>query len=325
MNLNLLKIRLFYLFLMTCCVLGYSPRILAARTSEVQELKAQVDNLVSTNQKNYQDVARAMSLLTQIQQEFQSIRGTLDASKYIQQESDKVYQDLDLRVSALEDKVDQILKLVKEMKTPAPVADKNQPPSSAREFEEFQSFLNLINAQDFNAAASGFLGFLKKYPQSQYAGSAQYWTAESFYSLGDYVKAVSEFQKLSDQYPQHPKVKEAVYKQGLSFMRLKKYAEAKLFFQKVMAMAPNSPEALQSKAHLLRIEELEKISASVATNQPVPSGGESSANPALKPVSPPPGVPASNPLPAPNPLPLALPQPPEGERPAPANSNVPLF
>jgi tol-pal system protein YbgF len=300
----------------SACLLLNSP-LHAGTSADIQELKQKVDNLYNTNQKNYADVARAMSLLTQIQQEFQSIRGTLDASKVLRQESDKVYQDLDMRVSALEDKVDQIHKLLKELKTADSSTAKPSAANSSKEFEEFQSMLNLVNAQDYNAAASGFLGYLRKYPQSANAGSAQYWVAESYYSLGDYAKAISEFQKLNEKYPQHPKVKEGIYKQGLAFMRVKKYPEAKLFFQKVMASYPNSPEALQAKAQLLRIQELEQATPNLASNQPATSS-----------VSPP----AAAPIPkgqAPNPNPTA-PQPPssttgEGEPTLPQDSNAPLF
>jgi len=243
-------------------VFSISPAF--AQNLDLKSLNQKVNNFIATNEKNNQDVAKAMNLLTQIQQEFQSIRGHVEASKVLQEGSDKVYQDLDVRVSALEDKINQMHQLLKEIRSASAASAPTSPASGAnvaqqsKEYDEFQGIVNLVNAEDFRGAASGFMGFIKKYPNSPYIGNAQYWLAESFYSMGDFTKAIAEFQTLVDKYPQSPRVKEAIFKQGSAFMRLKKYTEAKLFFQKVIASYSGTPEAVQSKARLLRIEELEQ-------------------------------------------------------------------
>ena len=289
-----------------------------SKANDLKSLNEKVDTLVATNQKNYQDVAQAMNLLTQVQQDFQSIRGTVEASKVLQKESDKVYQDLDIRVSALEDKINQIHQLVKEIRDNAPKAPTGPSPQTMKEVEEFQALLNMVNAEDYRGAASGFMGFLRKYPSSPFAGSAQYWVGESFFSMGDFTKAIAEFQILVDKYSQNPKVKEAIYKQGSAFLRLKKLPEAKLFFQKVIAAYPGTAEALQAQSRLLRIQELEQAGTNLASAQ----------NPAAPPA--PAGVkPSSGPVPAPAPgatAPIPQAPPPPAERPGPAQEGgTPLF
>lgn len=298
--------------------LGIAARPVQAAT--LAELNQKVDHLVATNQKNYQDVARAMNALTEVQQEFRLIKGQLDSSQYIMKESDRVYQDLDQRVSSLEDKIGQLHNLLKDINlklSGAPEAPKA--PGAAvnpAELQEFQSLLNVANARDYRNAASGFMGFLRKYPKSEYAGSAQYWVAESFYSLGDYAKAISEFQALSEKYPQHPRVKEGVYKQGMSFMKLNKNAEAKLFFQKVIATYPNSAEAFQAKGRLARLEELEHKSPALAL------GGGS--EPKAPPTPPATGEPVYKPIMKPHPMPRApLPPPPSGQPTSPTSPTTP--
>ena len=315
-----------------------------AQGATVAELNEKVDGLIATNQKNYQDVARAMNALTEVQQDFRQIKGQLDSSQYIMKESDRVYQDLDQRVSSLEDKIGQLHNLLKDINlklSGAPEAPKATGAAvTPGELQEFQSLLNLANARDYRNSASGFMGYVRKYPKSENAGSAQYWVAESFYSLGDYVKAVSEFQTLSEKYPQHPRVKEGIYKQGLSFMKLNKNTEAKLFFQKVMASYPNSSEAFQAKGRLTRLEERENSSAPLALGQ----NSEPKPPTAQPPAT---GDPVYKPIMKPNPMPRApVPQnppttpakpgapavPPPAPQPAPApqtpttqDSNAPLF
>jgi tol-pal system protein YbgF len=285
----------------------------AAGAQGSTETSSRINQLIQISEKNNRDVAQAMNALTQIQQEFQSIRGQVEASKYLTKETDRIYQDLDMRVSSLEDKIDQIHTLVKAMAAPKPVEANPAGETSSREVEEFQVLLAMVNARDYRGAASGFMGFMKKYPKSPHAGSAQYWVGECYYSMGDFAKSIQDFQKFVEKYPNHERVKEAVYKQGLSFMRLNKNEEAKLFFQKVLAAYPNTVEAAKAQARLHRIEETERQSQQVALGQspdaaasPQPKKqGETTYRPIMKPVPMPGAHRPATPLPQPTPEPPA--------------------
>ncbi len=241
---------------MGCIGFALLPQQARAQAS-IEQLNQKVQSIEATNAKNNRDVARALNLMTQIQQDFQSVKGQIEASKYLTQESDRVYKDLDLRVSTLEDKIDQIHQLMKELvqaqKSGTPTAGTASP-----ETGDFQTLLTMVNARDYASAAAGFLGFIKKYPQSSMVPKAQFWVGESYYFMGDYARAIKEFQSLVEKYPQDPRVSEAIYRQGLSFSRLKKNDEAKLFFQKVMAAYPNSAVAAKAQTRLHQIEEMEK-------------------------------------------------------------------
>jgi tol-pal system protein YbgF len=287
----------------------------AAWAESSAALSERVQTLERTSEKNNQDVAQAMNLLTQIQQEFQSIRGQVDASHYLDQENDRVYRDLDLRVSSLEDKIDQIQRLFKEMVDNQKGGQAVKTPASAKEYDDFQNLLLMVNSRDYRGAASGFLGFLKKYPNSPYAAQARYWTGESFYSMGDYARSIQEFQQLAQDFPQDPRVKEAIFKQGLAFSRLQKNTEAKLFFQKVMATYPNTAEAAKAQSRLHWIEETEKNQVALgqastsgqgttppAKTETTPSA-QGSANRPITKISPYP-KPKTNTPPAPPPAPV---------------------
>jgi len=319
-------------------------------------LQQQVEQLNLTTQRNFEELAKAMNTFTELKSEIQGVKGQLDSAKYLSKENDKVYQDLDTRVSALEDKIGQIHSMLKEMRVGAPDPAAVKPSAAAaatpalpnQEYEEFQGVLNLFNAQDFRGTASGMLGFLKKYPQSSLAGNAQFWVAESYYAMGDYVKSISEYQILSEKYPTHPRIREAIYKQGAAFQKLKKYPEAKLFYQKVIANYANTPEALKAQARLARMDTLDANGQPVALEMnpssaapkaspspkpsPKPSNEPVYNKPAYKPIphpgaNPPPNAPkvpntpASVP-PAPGPAPAPAPQPTE---PKVDNSGAPLF
>jgi tol-pal system protein YbgF len=304
---------------------------LAPRSSAAQSM-AELQTKVDTNNRQ---VAEAVNAMNEIRQEFRSVKGTLENSDYIRKETDRVYQDLDQRVSGLEDRIGQLHNLLKDLNTkltpaaPGTAPSAAAPTTSSQEVADFQSLLNVANARDYRSAASGFMGFVKKYPKSEMNGSAQYWVAESFYSMGDYAKAISEYQILATKYPQHPRVKEAIYKQGLSFQKLNKSAEAKLFYQKAISAYPGSAEAYLAQGRLTRLEEMEKTQPQVALNPPgspqspstqAPTSGPSANRPIMKPNPMP-----RAPLPAGTPAPQSpAPLPPDTAKDT-GSSSAPLF
>lgn len=308
-----------------------------SKTPPSPGLQAKVDQLAVTSEQNAQSVAKALNMMNEMKLELQGVKGHLDAAKYLTRENEKVYQDLDMRVTSLEDKIGQIHNLLKEMKANAALPPATPPVAKqSAEVDEFNGLLNLVTAQDHRTAASGFMGFVRKYPQSNLAGSAQYWVAESFFSMGDYTRAVAEYQTLAEKYPQHPRVKEGVYKQGVSFQKLKKYPEAKLFYQKVISAYPQSAEALQAQGRLSRLEALEAPSVALQMNpspgptpQPKSTGGPRYDKPIMKPnpypgAKVPPGTqpPAGSPPAPANPPAAPAPEP---EAPKPDTSGAPLF
>jgi TolA-binding protein len=62
---------------------------------------------------------------------------------------------------------------------PAPqAAASSEPGDPAKEKLYYDAAFDLIKAKDFDKASQAFTAFLRKYPNSQYAGNAQYWLGE---------------------------------------------------------------------------------------------------------------------------------------------------
>lgn len=69
---------------------------------------------------------------------------------------------------------------------PAPqVAASTEPADPAKEKLYYDAAFDLIKAKDFDKASQAFTAFLRKYPNSQYAGNAQYWLGEVNLAKGD--------------------------------------------------------------------------------------------------------------------------------------------
>ncbi|MBI2336082.1 MAG: outer membrane protein assembly factor BamD [Deltaproteobacteria bacterium] len=223
----------------------------AGYREEIDALKAQIETLRASNQ-NY---ANVINSINEMRQELQLIKGQMETAGMNKVEKDSTYKELENRILALENKISQLHTLFSDFKkTNVPSTSTSSTPPSA--IQEYNQLLALFGQANYREAISGLMGFAQKYPNTAYAQEAQYWIAEGYFSLNDFVKAISEYQKFAEANPTHAKTKTAIYRQGVAFLNIKSYPEAKLFFQKVMSSFPGSPEANDSRQRIVRIDQI---------------------------------------------------------------------
>jgi tol-pal system protein YbgF len=100
----------------------------------------------------------------------------------------------------------------------------------------FQSLKDL----KYSDAAEQFLGFLRKYPNSEYADNAQYWLGESYYVTRNYDIALEAFQGLLSTYPDSPKVPDGLLKIGYTHYELKQWDQARAALVQVQEQYPDT-------------------------------------------------------------------------------------
>jgi len=97
---------------------------------------------------------------------------------------------------------------------------------SSGEFNEnevsglFTSALNEFDENDFYNARIKFERFTRLYPGSTVIDSAQFYLAESYYGLKEYISAASEYQNLIRQFPNSRLADQAQYKIAMSYYKL---------------------------------------------------------------------------------------------------------
>ncbi|QLQ33942.1 MAG: tol-pal system protein YbgF [Candidatus Thiothrix singaporensis] len=104
---------------------------------------------------------------------------------------------------------------------------KNDPVSPPVEDERSvydQAFQTLL--QDPKEAVPEFRSFLKEYPNSSLASSAQYWIGEALYAEKDFKGAVEEFLVVLKEHKSSDKAPDAALKLGYSFYELKEWDKA---------------------------------------------------------------------------------------------------
>ncbi|WP_236193655.1 tol-pal system protein YbgF [Pseudomonas glycinae] len=134
----------------------------------------------------------------------------------------------------------------------APAAG-GEPADPAKEKLYYDAAFDLIKAKDFDKASQAFAAFLRKYPNSQYAGNAQYWLGEVNLAKGDLQGAGQAFAKVSQLYPKHAKVPDSLYKLADVERRLGHTDKVKGILQQVVAQYPGTSAAQLAQRDLQRM------------------------------------------------------------------------
>ena len=206
--------------------------------------------------------------LQQMQDEISRLRGVVEVQQndiqQMKQEALDRYKDLDSRIGA--------------GGAPAPSAANNsasdggnnaggtpsssaaqgpqassEPGDPAKEKLYYDAAFDLIKAKDFDKASQAFAAFLRKYPNSQYAGNAQYWLGEVNLAKGDLQGAGQAFAKVSQLYPKHAKVPDSLYKLADVERRLGHTDKVKGILQQVVAQYPGTSAAQLAQRDLQRL------------------------------------------------------------------------
>jgi tol-pal system protein YbgF len=134
----------------------------------------------------------------------------------------------------------------------APAAS-SEPGDPAKEKLYYDAAFDLIKAKDFDKASQAFAAFLRKYPNSQYAGNAQYWLGEVNLAKGDLQGAGQAFAKVSQLYHKHAKVPDSLYKLADVERRLGHTDKVKGILQQVVAQYPGTSAAQLAQRDLQRM------------------------------------------------------------------------
>lgn len=249
-----------------CFILGAPALALAKSADErITDLENRVTSIQQTYLTNNADIARAIAGSASIQQEFAALKGAVETNGHLveaqRQEFQRLLRELEHRIQAIEDKM-----LIFQTQINASIGKVN--PAVADEGKLYQSGLEKAERGEYLNAAADFQTFLKKYPKSTFAPTAQYWIGECFYSMKDFKRAIKEYQVYIQAYPRHEKVASALLKQGNSFYELGMAEESKPFYEKVIKEHPKSPEATQANAKLQRFGQKQTATGPPAAGAP---------------------------------------------------------
>jgi len=123
-------------------------------------------------------------------------------------------------------------------------------PVSAAEQRAYDTALDQFKRGDYPGAISGFQSFVKTYPRSLLASSAQYWVGNAQFARKDYRAAIASQRTLIQLWPDSPKIPDALLNIATAQSEIGDNASARRTLEELMAKYPQSEPAQKAKQRL---------------------------------------------------------------------------
>ena len=219
------------------------------------------------------EVRRFKNDIIQIQRQLNSIENTIETrlsslDKAINEEKQQLEEELDFlrqiraelntKISALEEKI----QIVDSKLMDAGLAGERrrinvqrspsigQPPAQQQTIEDginAEKYFNNARIDyskgNYSLAIEGFKEFIRRYPENELVGEAQFWLGDCYFSQGKYLEAINEFEKVLKDHQDSQKVPAALLKLGRSYLNLREYSNVRTYLNELIRKYPESQEA----------------------------------------------------------------------------------
>jgi len=126
----------------------------------------------------------------------------------------------------------------------------SRPIDPAAEQRAYDAALEQFKRGDYPGTITGFSNFVRAYPQSPLAPSAQYWIGNAHYARKDYRASIAAQRTLISAYPSSTKVPDALLNIASAQSDLNDNAAARRTLEELMAKYPQSDAAQKARARL---------------------------------------------------------------------------
>jgi tol-pal system protein YbgF len=238
-------------------------------SGEIERMGRMVDNKA---------VLEMIQQVDQIADEISQLRGEVEVQSNdindIKKRQRELYLDVDRRLRALESgatakaPAGQIMVPVPSQSTTSSgqqtpsiepsisvPAAASQTPSATQSEEKaaYQAAFDKLKEGRYKNAKTELKAFLGRFPNSSYAGNAQYWLGEAHYVTRNFEQGIIEFKKVLNKYPNSNKVPDAMLKLGYTFYELKQFPQAKAILEDLRKRFPDSTASRLATKRLDRI------------------------------------------------------------------------
>jgi len=212
--------------------------ILDAR-AKIEALGNRLDTKIDTK-ADKTSVLELANQNEQLRAEIAKLRGQLEVLindlSNTQRRQQDFYVDLDNRIRKLEPKRVTI--------------DGKEATVDNNEQRSYDAAFGLFKDADYKNASAALSAFLVNYPQSAYAGAAQYWLGNSFYAQRDCKSTISTLQGMVKAFPDHPKTPDALLNISACQLELKDKPASKKTLEALIAQYPDTEAAKTAKSRL---------------------------------------------------------------------------
>jgi tol-pal system protein YbgF len=231
-----------------------------ATNQRLNQIQQQLDGRITTleQQLKSQGLVELFNQVEQLKSDVARLRGQIEVLTYEQDQQQKrqkdLYVDLDTRLRKLEGGAGT--SGAPEAAPPPPVAAVAPPPPvtgampSADEQKVYDAALDKFKAGSYGSAIAGFQTFLKTYPRSPLASSAQYWIGNAQYAQKDFKGSIATQRQLVSAYPDSAKVPDAMLNIATAQLDLGDNTGSRKTLEDLLAKYPKSEAAAKAKQRL---------------------------------------------------------------------------
>jgi len=209
------------------------------------EMEARMEQLIQANAGTTAQLAGQALAIRELQAQVKSSGTDLDALKAGFRDMKSSQEELPRR-DDVKSSLPQSSRIVVVNKGGAPGE------SGPAEQDEYLQAFGLFSSNNYGGAVEAFESFIRSHRGSEYAGNAQYWIGECYYSQRDYVRALESFSKVIENYPKGSKVPDALLKVGYSQFSLNQADKARTTLETLVEKYPRSPAAAKARERLSR-------------------------------------------------------------------------
>lgn len=207
--------------------------------SKVDAMRRELGSLID-NKSDKSSTVDLVNQNEQLRQEISRLRGQLEVLTNelanTQRRQKDFYVDLDSRLRKLEPQ-----KVVLDGK------EANVEPAEQKSFEAAQA---IYKSGEYKQAVMALTDFLRRYPDSAFAGNAQYALGNAHYALRDCKSAIASYQMVVKNYPDNPKAPDAMFSIASCHTELKEKVAAKKVLESLLVQYPDSAAARNAKERL---------------------------------------------------------------------------
>lgn len=221
----------------------------------VEGIRSRIDQ-IDAGVKGTSDLQKAVAdqgaRFDQLATDLQILQGKIEENNFRLAELAQKIDDKTYKISELSAKVEEL-----ETKMKGATSGESETKPAAKTLspgEAYQQAKADYDKGNYDLSIAGFQNYLKQFPDSSKADSAQYWIGECYYSKKEYGKAIEEFAKVLKGYPKSDKAAGARLKIGYSYLNEKNTARAKEHLNKVIKEHPRSEEAALAREKLKKIK-----------------------------------------------------------------------
>ena len=121
------------------------------------------------------------------------------------------------------------------------------------EKRDFDAAMEVLRRSEFEAAATAYAAFLRRYPDSGYTPSSLYWLGNAQYASRAYKEAMESHRRLVTQFPAHMRTPEAMLAMANSQIELKDVRSARRTLEDLVKTHPDSEAAAAGRDRLARL------------------------------------------------------------------------